>query len=259
MVSSRLAFTPSTLSCMRFTFACMSFMMASCAPEATWHASRALSHASTCPDSVSRTDLNSALTSPSSSPHVLASCSRLAILVLDAPASTSAFAFSSVSVLTCALSAAVVLASCALTASVLDSARRTSSSRSSITVANAPPCVTRNSCVSVRFLTCAVMNSVVSFKSARVALRDVSHRDTSALRSSIIVFAAPDLTRHSSLSAASAFAFAADSAVVSARVARVALSVVAQRATLALRSSMTVSCAPFAETHALVASREALS
>ena len=94
VVSRRLAFTPSTVACMRATFARMSFTMASCAPEATWHASRALSHASTCPASVSRTFLNSASTSPSSSPHVLASASRWAILVADAPAATSTFAFS---------------------------------------------------------------------------------------------------------------------------------------------------------------------
>ena len=259
VVSCRLAFTPSTLSCMRATFACMSFMMASCAPEATWQASRALSHVSTWPASVARTALNSASTSPSSSPQVLASSSRLAILVADAPAATSTFAFSSVSCFTSALSAAVWLASCALVASVLASARFTSSSRSSITVLKAPPCVTRNSCLSESSLTCEVMNSVVSFKSARVALRDFSQRPTSDSRSSIIVFAAPDLTRHSSLSAVSAFAFAAAAAEVAASVARVALSEVAQRSTLDLRSPMTVSCAPFAETHVSVASRDALS
>ena len=52
---------------------------------------------------------------------------------------------------------------------------------------------------------------------------------------------------------------AAAAAEVAASVAFVALSEVAQRSTLDSRSPMTVSCAPFAETHVSVASRDALS
>ena len=73
------------------------------------------------------------------------------------------------------------------------------------------------------------------------------------------VLCAPFLTRHASRAAESSLTFAADSAVVSARVVRVALRDFSQRPTLDSRSSMTVLCAPFLMRHSSLAVVSSLS
>ena len=185
--------------------------------------------------------------------------SRSSMTVLCAPLRTSNCSLSAVSACTFAADSVVVLARVVRVVFRDFSQRSTLDSRSSMTVLCAPFLTRHASRAAESSPTFAAASAVVSASVARVVLRDFSQRPTLDSRSSMTVLCAPFLTRHSSLAAARSFTFAADSAVVSASVARVVLRDFSQRPTLDSRSSMTVLCAPFLTRHSSLAAVSSLS